>query len=324
MLHTPKKLFLIFSTLLLITLAASCSPVPGGTGRFEKTLEVTGPVRLELENGSGEVVIRAGAAGQVRVEANYEVRAWFWQDERDVAREIRESPPVSQSGNVVRVGPGRPGWNARIEYVVTVPAETEVRASVGSSTLEVEGVRGPARLRSGSGRILATAIGDDVDAGTGSGRIELRDVRGSVRAETGSGSMVLDDVKLDIRVETGSGHVRVIRPGSSVRVDTGSGSVEVEGARNDVRVDVSSGSISVAGNPAPRALWELTSRSGGVHLDVPDDAGFTFTAESRSGRIAFDIPASVTEQTKRMKRGRVGNGDARVRVETSSGSITFR
>lgn len=312
------------AALFLALLVAACGPLPAESGRFEKTLTVSGPARLELENGSGAVHIRSGPAGQVRVEGEFRVQAWLWQDPARVAEEIRKSPPIEQHGNFVRIGRLPPGSNARVEYVVVVPEDTDVSASVGSGSLDVRGVRGPARLHAGSGSITAESIAGDVEAGTGSGSIQLRDVAGEARAKTGSGSIVLEDVRAGIRASTGSGRIRVLRPGGSVVSRTGSGDVELREARGDVQVNTASGDIVVEGNPAPRAYWDLSARSGSVHLDVPDSASFTFLAETASGRIDTDLPIAVTEKARRTLRGRVGNGEARVRAETSSGRIVVR
>lgn len=319
-----RSLVTSLAALFAALLAAGCGPLPAESGRFERTLTVSGPVRLELENGSGAVQIRSGPAGQVRVEGEFRVHAWLWQDPGHVAEEIRKSPPIEQTGNFVRVGRLPPGANARVEYVVVVPENTEVEASVGSGSLDVRGVRGPARLRAGSGNITAESIASDIEAGTGSGSIRLRGVTGEARAQTGSGSIVLEDVQQDVRASAGSGRIRVLRPGGSVVSRTGSGDVELNGARGDVKVNTGSGDIAVEGNPAPQAYWDLSARSGSVRLDVPDSASFTFLAETISGKIDTDLPIAVTEKARRELRGRVGKGDARVRAETTSGRIVVR
>lgn len=312
------------STPLLAMVLTSACGVERDSGTFEKSLAVDGVARLDIENGSGTTQVRPGRAGEVRVRGEFRVQSWLWNDPSEIARRLRESPPVRQSGNTIRIGREWRDYNAVIDYVITVPPETEISASSGSGGVDVQGVRGPSRLRSGSGRIMATDIGDDVDATTGSGTMELTRIEGAVRASSGSGRINIENAGRQIRVETGSGRIQLLEPAGPVQADSGSGSVEVRGAKEDLRIDVSSGRVTVWGNPAPRAFWEIKTRSGGVELEVPANASFTLSAETSSARIHADIPIDIVEQGRRRIRGRVGAGAARVQVQTRSGSITIR
>ena len=49
------------AVLLASTFAAASTP----QGHFEKTFQVSGPVNLEVETRSGDVIVRSGASGSV-------------------------------------------------------------------------------------------------------------------------------------------------------------------------------------------------------------------------------------------------------------------
>lgn len=317
--------FAAFIAILTLSISSGCIQVPRGTGTFEKTLTVTGPLSLELQNGSGDVQISSGPAGQVRIQGEFEVFAAPWATTSRTIEEIQNSPPIEQQGNLIRIGHERDRWrNYRVNYVIVVPADTELRASTGSGNLTVRGLKGPVRLSTGSGDILGEDIGGDAEARAGSGDIHIRGVEGEVDADAGSGDVQLEAVTKDIRVGTGSGEVRVARPGGSVQASTGSGDVDVRGAQGDLTVKTASGSLTAEGNPAARAFWELRTSSGDIRLTVPSDASFTFVAHARADDIETNIPMEITERGRRELRGRVGKGDARIVVETTSGSVTVR
>lgn len=312
----------ITATLLV---SSGCISVPRGNGTFEKTLTVTGPLNLELRNGSGDVQISNGPGGQVHVRGEFEVFAAPWDNASRIIEDIEESPPIDQQGNFIRIGRGRDGWrNYRVNYTIVVPEATELRASTGSGDVTVRGIKGPARITTGSGDLRAEDIGGDLEARAGSGDINVRNVAGEVDVNTGSGDVQLDTVAKDVRVGTGSGEVSVARPGGNVQASTGSGDVDVRGARGDLLVKTASGSLNVEGNPAPRAFWELRTVSGDIRLSVPSDASFLFVARARVDNIDTGLPMEITERAKRELRGRVGKGDARVVVETTSGMVTLR
>jgi DUF4097 and DUF4098 domain-containing protein YvlB len=314
-----------FVAILPVVLSTACIQVPRGRGTFEQNLTVAGPLNLDLENGSGDVQVSAGPAGQVRVRGEFEIFAPPWVNASRIIEEIEKSPPIEQQGDLIRIGRERERRrNYRVHYTIVVPADTEIRATTGSGDLTVRGVKGPVRLSTGSGNIVTEQIGGDVEARAGSGDIHIRDVDGEADANTGSGDVQMEAIARDIRIGTGSGEIRVERPGRNVRATTGSGDVDVRGASSDLMIKTASGSLTAEGNPAARAFWELRTTSGDVRIIVPSDASFTFVAHTREDNVETSIPMEITERGRREVRGRVGKGDARIVVETSSGSVILR
>jgi len=329
MLNMPHKLIplgSIFASLVLAAFSAGCGIGPGESGTFDKTMTVTGAVQLELNNGSGRVEIRSGQPGQVRVHAEFTVWLSFFDEKTSHLDEIRNHPPVDQQGNLIRVESRGDVFNhVRVDYTIYVPAETEVRANVGSGNMEVNDVQGPVNLQTGSGRIGAHRIHGDAETKTGSGSIELIDIGSRATAETGSGGIELSQVGGDIHATTGSGSIRMDRTPSRIVTHTGSGTINISGAGNDLRASSGSGSVHVDGNPGPSSYWDIHASSGSITLTVPSDAGFRVHARSGSGSIESDLPVTMEEQTGRHEmRGRIGNGSASVNLQTGSGGIHIR
>jgi len=309
----------------LLLAAAGCGGHVTSSASFDRTLSVTGPVRLELQNGSGSVQITAGEPGQVRIHADVRGQAWGLGNAQQRAQEIASNPPIEQQGNLIRVGYDRFRMHTvAINYTIAVPAETELQSEIGSGGLIARGVRGPVRLTTGSGSIEATDIREDAQVTAGSGSLTLTNVGGEGNANTGSGRITLSQIRGEIRAATGSGGVTIAGPGGRINAKTGSGGVSVSGAAADLRAKTGSGSITIAGNPAGNSYWELHTGSGSIALDVPANASFRLYAHTSSGRIETSIPVVIEERSKKELRARVGNGDARVEAETGSGSIHIR
>jgi hypothetical protein len=316
----------ILTTVFLAAMSAGCGLGPGETGSFDKTMTVTGPVQLELNNGSGRVEIRSGQPGQVRVHADLTVWMSIFENTNHQLDSIKNHPPVDQQGNLVRIDSRGDLFNqVRVDYTIYVPTETEVRAHTGSGAMEVNDIQGPATLQTGSGRISAHRIHDVTEAKTGSGSIELMDIANRATAETGSGGIELSHIAGEIKATTGSGSIRMDRTPEKIVTHTGSGSVNISGAQKDLRASTGSGSIRIEGNPAPSSYWDIHAGSGSITMTVPSDAGFRVHAHSRSGSIDTDLPVSMEEQLGRREiRGRVGNGLASVDLETGSGGIHIK
>lgn len=304
---------------------SACGAHHVATGAVDRTFSVNGPVRLELTNGSGDANVSAGSAGEVRIHAEIKVKGWPWQDAQRRLQEISANPPISQQGDLIRIGGFGPAtFNATVNYTIDVPSNTEVHGISGSGNLNVREIQGPANFISGSGDILASQIAGDVQALTGSGEIKLSNLEGQVQATAGSGDVTLTAVHGEIRVHTGSGKIQIAQPGETAVAGTGSGNISVTGASADLRLRTGSGNVTVDGNPGTSNFWDLHTGSGNVTLHVPSQASFRLYARTTSGDIDAAIPIVMEGTTaKHELRARIGDGKSRVEISTTSGNIAL-
>jgi DUF4097 and DUF4098 domain-containing protein YvlB len=323
--HGHNALALIAAGFALAALAG-CSSRSSAEGTFDKSYTVDGPTHLQLTAGSGDTVIRVGAPGQVRVHGEVSVQSWSEEGGQRRVNELTSNPPISQQGNLIRVGDTGNGMNnVSIDYTVEVPPDTELHAVSGSGDLEVTGIKGPANISLGSGTAKASDIGGDVQIRTGSGDIEISGVQGQITGNSGTGDTKFADVKGPIRFDTGSGDIEIANPGGSIEVHTGSGAVTVSNATADVRAHTASGDVEVQGDPGGTSYWDVKTASGDVVLGVPPSASFRLYARSDSGDIESSLPISMEgTNDKHELRARLGDGKGRVEVETNSGGITLK
>lgn len=293
---------------------------------FERSLNVDGPVLLEVETGSGRIAVSRGTAGHVKIHGIVRISGVFPMGEQHRLKALAANPPIQQVGNVIRLGKdfSRESGSSRITYIVETPENTRVEATAGSGRIEVRDIAGPAKLASRSGRIEVENIGDDVSATTGSGGCRIARVKGRLHFEVGSGGATIEDVSDEIRGTARSGTLQIERPGGRVAVETRSGGIMVRDAKEDLRATATSGVLDVSGSPAPHSYWELESRSGGITLDVPSSASFRLHARTSSGSVSTDLPIAIEEQTGKEIRAQIGKGQARVEANTSSGAIRIR
>ena len=70
---------LILASLMIAALAC-LQPAPAAAsseGSFQRTLQVTGPVNLDLSTGSGSVNVRTGSSSEVQMTGHIKVTNWF-------------------------------------------------------------------------------------------------------------------------------------------------------------------------------------------------------------------------------------------------------
>src|SRR5439155_26922856 len=94
---------------------------------FDRTMQVSGPVDLEVRTGSGTISIRTGADNVVRVIGHIRAFGLFWSDidPAEQVRRLEANPPVEQRGDLIRIGsPADPSVHGvAISYELTVPAD---------------------------------------------------------------------------------------------------------------------------------------------------------------------------------------------------------
>jgi DUF4097 and DUF4098 domain-containing protein YvlB len=315
-----------FLITVILTMAAvspvACNTGPGASGSFDRNYAVTGPIRLELTNASGDVDITGSSDGKVRVHGDVRVSGMGFGDPQLRLDETLANPPIEQKSDTIRIGKEMSGLrHLSIAYTIQVPHDTEVSVTVASGAQAVRGVRGPVKMRAASGSIRVEKIDRDAQLTTASGSVSANDVGDDVRVSSASGSVNVTNTKGDVRVNAIAGTIQVLRPGARVETDTASGAIDIQGASNDVKAHAASGRVSVQGNPAANSYWELKTVSGSVLLKVPASANFHLSAQAVSGEIRTDIPIMIEEQGKRVLRARMGRGGARVDVQTVSGEI---
>jgi hypothetical protein len=318
--NTAKRMLLGIVVLLAGVSVGCIGPVV--SGNFDRTLSVTGPASLYLSNGSGSTQIHAGAPGQIHIHGEFRVRGLLWGNPHRRASELSQNPPIRQEGSLVHVGSPQFGAGSlRIDYTIEVPPSTEVRVATGSGDLNVGGISGPVTATTGSGDVQMSEIQGDVHATAGSGDMRMEAIQGSVELTAGSGDVEMKSVAGRVRVKTGSGDITLSAPGNAVSLSNGSGDIRVTGASSDLRIRTGSGTVTVSGSPSAGSYWELHAASGDVSLNVPPTAAFRFHAQTRMGEIQSHLPMTIAEQSRRELRAVIGQGSARIEVETSTGDI---
>lgn len=320
---TWKNLGLVLLTLTVGVLPLSAS----STGHFERTLQVSGPVDLEVTSGSGNITVHTGGAGTLSVSAKIHgsTGSWFFGgDVEERIQRIEKNPPVEQQGNTIRMGKFEDrdlARNISIDYDLTVPAQTRLNSRTGSGDQSLSGLQLALTANTGSGNITIENVSADTRIRSGSGDLKIDSLKGTLNAETGSGNIRARNVAGEIVASTGSGDIEMHQTGTGdVRVGTGSGNVRLEGLKGGLRAETGSGDIEAQGEAAHD--WRLGAGSGNITLRLPSHAAFNLDARTSSGSL--NIHHEITMQgsiSKNHIQGKAGGGGILLDLHTGSGDI---
>jgi Putative adhesin len=255
--------------------------------QFERVLNVTGAVRLDVSVRAGVIRVRRGDDGSVMIRGTFRAHAsiFSWRHPEDKVELLAADPPVEQNGNTIQVGDGSDRWLLRGVHLlvdITTPADTRLRALGDSADVRVEGINGPVDCETDSGEIQIASIVSDVSASSDSGAIHIQDAAGSV------------DVRTD------SGEIEAIQIGGGIDARTDSGNMRLS---------------QIAAHPV-----YAQSDSGSISMKLADGGGYTIRVRTDHGRV--EMPQmSRASLSKREMGGEVGGGGSVVAIETDSGDI---
>ena len=258
----------------------------------DTTFAADGATAIDLDNAAGEVVVRAWDRDDIRVQAQHgrrtEVRIRRRQNSLRISTEGRFAPGIA-------------------DLEITVPRGFAVTAEGMFSGLDVEGVGGAVRAETIEGALRVVGGEGDIHLSSIKGRITVESSEGRVRIAAVQQQVELRDVAGEVAIEAVSGSITMLGMNASkVEAGTVSGSIQYEGI------------VADGGE-----YW-LSSHSGRVVMEVPENTNGDFWAATVSGGARIQMP----ERSENLGRGthefQLGRGGADVELESFSGSVTVR
>ncbi|WP_348268679.1 DUF4097 family beta strand repeat-containing protein [Edaphobacter paludis] len=277
-------------TAAVLTLAAATAFAAGKD--FDRTLNVTAAPSVAISTGSGYIHLRPGSDNQVHVVGHVHAsNSWFSGNSDARVQQIANNPPITQNGNDITIGDNHSHelfQNISIDYEVTLPHASNIRATTGSGDVEIHDAGSTLKAQSGSGTVRAEGIPGPADLQTGSGDIYLQ--------QTASG---------DVRAQTGSGSIHLNGLSGGLKAGTGSGNIEASGQ--------------------PNSDWKLDTGSGSIQLTLGSSARYTLNASTGSGSVNTAQPIAMQgEINKHHVNGTVNGGGPVIRANTGSGDIDIK
>ena len=291
---------------LVFILATSAAGYASVIGTFDRSFQVSGPVDLEVLTRSGDITVRNGAAGTVSIHAKIRSGDFWFGGHKAQAQELQNNPPIRQTGNNIRIDYVNLR-NISIDYEITVPENTAIRAHTGSGDQKIEGLKGNIDLESGSGDMQLARLTGEMHFQTGSGNVRGRGLSGPARVKAGSGDIEIEEMGV-----------------GDVDVRTGSGNITANGINGGFHAEAGSGDIH--GRGSPKNMWNVRTGSGNVNLSVPSDAAFDVDISSNSGNVTMGHPVTTTVQgriqdSRKSVVGKVRGGGPTISVHTGSGDV---
>lgn len=176
--------------------------------RTEQVFTVEQAPVLEVDNFAGNVVVRSGGSGEMRVVITKKARNSSALD--------RISLDLNEDDDGVRIRTSKPGFvgdTMSVDLEIVVPADARLDLSTDAGNVEVDDVEGEITAHSGAGNVRVQDAGGPVALDTGAGNVDYKGKpRGECTFETGAGNITLHlpgDADIELQLNTGIGNINV-------------------------------------------------------------------------------------------------------------------
>ena len=244
--------------------------------------------RVSVLNRFGPVSVRPASGNQVTVTV--------------VEHSDKVEVDQEQTGNLIHIRthllPGADAESGRVDYEVSVPADTSVTLNASTGPLRVE------------------KIGGDVTVEASAAPVEVRDISKNVHVHirTMNGPVTLANIQ--------GGHIEINSVSGDVSLSQVSGPL--------VQISSTSGKISYDGDFGAGGEYSFVSHSGDILANIPPTASFDVTARSVHGAVENDFPFEPKAHTSfavvpgSSFAGTIGKAASSVVLRTFSGKIRLK
>ena len=345
----------VSSSIRAIALAAIVATVPGAARGQTEHRSLSGE-RVAVYNLAGHVRVQAATGAQVTVDITRggrdaaklrletgDVRGWnslrvVYPSDRIVYPEWqsrgRTQIHVNSDGTFdddqdwrdrdrVEIRSSGDGLEAHADLTIGVPKGQRISVHWGVGDATVSNVDGDLRVSVSAATVTSEHTRGRLTLDTGSGNVSVTDAQGEVRLDTGSGGVTIEGVKCEtLDVDTGSGSVRGHDiDAKMLKIDVGSGGLSLDRLTAPrVTVDAGSGRTEL-GFLQPVEDLAIDAGSGGVTVRLPAAQGADIDIETGSGGIDSDFTVQTTRLARNHLRGQIGDGKARIKIESGSGMV---
>jgi DUF4097 and DUF4098 domain-containing protein YvlB len=304
----------------------------------EKTLEVNGPVTLDVKNSYGNITISAADVDNVNIsthktayaeneakaqEALAKLNVTITQDGNDIKiafEQIQQQPSIQMNVGVYQ--------SDRVDFTIQVPTETKVTAYSSSGDVSLTGTSGKANLESDYGDIYAKQVSGELMARTSSGKVEASDIQAKeldLDLKSEYGNITLENATADgIELNSSSGNLNITNVDASGKVTLNSnyGTIGFEdGSAKNLTITASSGKISLANL---KISGDLKVKDDYGDIDLERVAADSYDLDTSSGAVSIDGASGTIKAHSGYGNVSVTGGEeATIDLSTSSGTVEY-
>ena len=312
---------------------------------------------INVQNPRGDITVTPSTDGQIHLRIHEVVHT---SSDKDVEKDfdaVRPQITASGSGSIITV-PSRGG--SSVDLTLAIPEKSFLTANAVHGDVSVEGLKNNADVTDEQGDVKFDDITGDVHARMNNGDFSAHAIEGQVFLNGHAEDVTLSEIKgqavldgeffgdthleqmgasihfhsintsIDLPKLGGdltldSDDLTANQTGGPLRIVTRSKNIELTQATGNLHIETSDGDVNVTA-AAPLGNVDITNRTGGLTLTVPENANFSVTANTTDDNdLETDFPLEVTTSgDQKQVSGTVGSGGVKLDLSTTHGNLELR
>jgi len=299
---------------------------------FSHTFQVTQGTTVMLKNGDGDVYVSTWDKDEIKIDVIYHINSKSSRDDdnREFDVEFRQS-----GDRVYIVGHERKRTTFgffSIQYIdyryeISVPAYVKFDIDSDDGEINLEDIRGDIEIKMDDGDIiLKNIVNEFTGIKTKDGDVHINTLKWELSIRADDGTVTLENIETtEGEVSASDGHIRIRDSKGDFFVDSDDGDislVNIAGERLEAKTQ--DGDVDILFSGEGEVRLGIYTSDGSVNVEFDNPISAQFSLETDDGRIRFDVDnADIFSESKRYVNGDIGEGDGKIKVRTSDGSITI-
>jgi DUF4097 and DUF4098 domain-containing protein YvlB len=326
--------------------------------------DVPANARVLINNGKGDLNVRASDENTIKVSAHTIVRGWSEGDAQRRSKSV--AVEIVKNGDAFEIRPK--GYDLSDSHIslnmeIDVPkkspltvktqsgdvsvsdflsdlnifnqtGDVEVHNTTGDISIELH--KGDAKISDTHGDIKVSGKGGEIDVNEATGSLTVDgDFYGPVRADHLAKGVRLISPKTDMtlsalsgHMEAGSGNLDIVDAPGNLSLRTRDAEVSVENAGGKVNIDNRNAEVNVRFSSIPREDIQINNSSAEISLTLPGSSSFDIQADCRECDISSEfsgLEPSKSESGDSHLAGKYGTARGpKITLKTSYGNINLR
>lgn len=290
--------------------------------KVDRSLDTSDNPYVQIEHVNGSAKVIAWDKSEVKVAGTLSDRTEKFIFEKD-GNEVLIKVNIKNSH-------GWNGWGSDDgdELEIFIPRQSKVFYNAVNADVEVEKVRGGARVETVNGSIDVNELAGRIRLESVNGRITANSLEGDVKISTVNGTIDSRSSKgKEDTYESVNGDIDVTSESGDINVETVNGDIELDlGSVNQLDLDTVNGSIKAKLDLENNGEIDASSVGGSIYLYLQSDVSARFDIEGHAGgNISNNLSDDKMQKAKygpsRWLKFSLNGGSAKVNVSTVSGRI---
>ncbi len=288
---------------------------------------------VEIETSRGSITINGADVQACSITAI--IKAWAENDEE--AKELAEQTKIELKSSdkklaIITVRPKlENNQSIGVDFDLIVPKETHIQCASSRGSIKVTNIQGDLESTVSRGSITVEAIQGSAELTTSRGNITCKDIsNGDIKLQTSRGHINLGNASADsLSLVSSRGHIDVCKTSAATaHISSSRGHItckDITFAKLAGEISRGNFSIDYSQSSPPEIAADITTSRGNIDFVTPPAFAGPVDLSVSRGSINTKLAIKVEgEISKDQITGTVGQGNGRLNLRTSRGSISIK